>query len=100
MTLGDLVRLSCEWRVPATGAGVLTDPTTVTLQIRLPDAVTIVSSTLGGATAAGTITKDATGQYHADYLPLTAGVHRWLWAGTGAAHAVASGTFTIDPSPL
>lgn len=97
--IGSLVRLAAAWRVPATPQGTLTDPTTVTLTIRLPDGSQVVSA-YGGATAAGTITKDATGLYHADYLPLTEGEHRWRWAGTGAAHAPDEGKFTIRGSSL
>jgi hypothetical protein len=99
MLIGTLVRLSAEWRVPATATGTLTDPTAVTLDVRLPSGA-LVSSVYGGATGAGTIVKDATGQYHADYLPLTAGTHRYRWAGTGPAYASAEGSFAIDASSL
>jgi hypothetical protein len=99
MLIGTMVRHSAEWRVPATPDATLTDPTTVTLQVRLPSQ-TLLTSTYLGASDAGAITRDATGQYHADYLPLTVGTHRWRWAGTGAATAAAEGQYTIDASTL
>ena len=94
-----LVRVDAVWRVPATASGTPTDPTTVSLQIRLPGG-TLVSSVYGGATDAGTIVKDSTGRYHADYLPLTVGTHRYRWEGTGAAYAAGEGSFAVDPSHL
>lgn len=99
MLITTLVRLTAAWRVPATLEGALTDPTTVTLTIKLPDGST-VDSVYGGATAAGTIVKDAVGVYHADYLPLTTGQHRYRFGGTGAAHAPGEGVFGIEASAL
>lgn len=99
MLIGTMARNSCEWRVPATPDAALTDPTTVGLQIRLPDAST-VSSTYGGASAAGTIVKDATGQYHADYLPATAGSYWVRWTGTGTAYAAFEYGFAVEASAL
>lgn len=99
MLIGNSVRMTCEWRLPATPDGVLTDPSTVTLQLLRPDAV-LVSSTYGGTSGAGTIVKSATGQFYADYTPVTAGDFRYRWTGVGAATAAAEGAFSIEASAV
>jgi hypothetical protein len=88
--IGTMVRLSAEWRVPATEDGVLTDPTAVLLTVRLPDASTVTPTPVA----------DAVGRWHADYLPAAAGSYKWRWEGTGAAHASAEGTFAVEASTL
>ena len=97
MLIGTLVRFEAEWRVPATDAGVLTDPTTVTLTVQDPAGVEVTYTYLSGD---GVIVRDGTGRFHADYLPALAGTYEWRWAGTGAAHAPAEGRFKVRPSGL
>lgn len=86
-------------------AGVLTDPTIVTLTIRKPDGTET-------AYTASPVVHDGAGLYHAD-IPLTmAGRWLWKWNGDGAVVAVAEGywfalsifdsvgtdTYTYDPT--
>lgn len=87
--IGDVVRLSVDFKVGST----LTDPTTVTLKIMDP-AGTTSTFTYAGAQ----VVKDATGEYHYDYSPTTAGEYHWRWEGTGSAKAASEGTFIVRRS--
>jgi hypothetical protein len=74
-------------------AGVLTDPTTVTLLWRRHG-----ETTTTWTVTAGQIVKDSTGVYHAD-LPVTEpGLHYFRWEGTGTVVAAAEGTFSVESS--
>jgi len=95
--LGTLVRLTAEFRVPAADDGTPTDPTTLTLQIRVPAGSLTSYTYLSGD---GVIVKDATGFYHADYVPAATGRYRWRWAGVGAAHVAGEGGFVVTASTL
>jgi hypothetical protein len=72
-------------------AGVLTDPTTVTLLWRRHnDAATTWIVT------AGQVVKDSTGVYHADIPVTQPGLYEYRWVGTGTVAAAAEGTFTVE----
>jgi hypothetical protein len=72
-------------------AGVLTDPTTVTLVWRRHgEADTTWTVT------AGQIVKDSVGVYHADIPVTEPGLHYFRWVGTGAVVAAAEGTFSAE----
>lgn len=84
---GDTVTLSTTFRV----AGTLTDPTTVSLDVREPDGTT-TTYTWAGAT----VTKDATGTFSKALEADAPGIWAWKWTGTGAAAGIDEGTFTVD----
>lgn len=67
-------------------AGVLTDPTTVTAEVRLPD----------GTIAALTVAKTAVGIYTANYTPLVNGLFAYRFEGAGALVAAAEGAFVAQ----
>lgn len=60
--------------------GVLTDPTTLTLEVQEPDG-TLTAYTY----AASQITKLNTGQFYRSHAVDQAGLHEIEWTGTGAA---------------
>jgi len=62
-----------------TTAGVDTDPTTVTFTIRDPSG----NETTYTYPPAGTIVRDAAGDYHADITIDEAGLWYYSWAGSG-----------------
>lgn len=81
--IGDRVRLRAEFRDVD---GFVADPTTVTLAVLRPG---------DSASAAVSTTKDATGVYHGDHEPDTAGTWTYRFAGTGDLVAAEEGTFTV-----
>jgi hypothetical protein len=83
--IGNILVLSGVFK---TAAGVLIDPTTVTLNVRLPDGTTVTPA----------VTHDSTGMYHANYQPAIGGIFYYRFVGTGAAIAAAQQQFTIVPS--
>ena len=85
-TIGDLVRVSATFTV----ANVATDPTTVACEVIDPLGVTTTPA----------VTKDSTGNYHAD-VDLTAAYHGvWVYrfSGTGACQAAMQAEFFVEPS--
>lgn len=72
---GETVKISGVF----TAAGVLTNPTTVTLKIHTPAGVE-TSYTY----AAGEVTREATGKYYREVLVNEAGEWFYRWEGTGA----------------
>ena len=76
---GSNVRFSVEFRTPP--AGPLVDPTTVTFLIRRPD--TGVVTTWTTIPVVGTIVKDSTGKYHADFTCDFPGEWYYRWEGAG-----------------
>lgn len=89
--IGDSAEPTCRFSV----AGVLTDPTTVTLKVRDP-AGTETTYTLAGAT----VTKASTGVYYRDVALSVAG--RWVfrWLGTGTVPAAVESALDVAPSLL
>lgn len=89
--VGDVVRVTTTPGF-TNAAGVLTDPTTVTLRWR-PS---------GGAETAwvyltnAAVVRDSVGVYHADITPTVAGLHYFRWEGTGAVTAAEEGTFNVE----
>ena len=43
---------------------------------------------------------NATGDYHADFVPTLAGVHYYRWEGTGAAVAASESFFYVAQSSV
>ena len=75
-------------------AGVVTDPTTITLKLHDPNGVE-TSFTYAG----GDITRDSVGVYHYDFAPTVAGkTWRYRWLATGAVVAVDEQLFQITES--
>lgn len=72
-------------------AGVLTDPTTVTLLWRRHG-----ETDTTWTVTAGQIVKDSVGVYHADIPVTEPGLHYFRWVGTGAVVAAAEGTFSAE----
>lgn len=84
--IGDLVELSAAF---TNLAGVATDPTAVTLQVKDPT----------GATVAGTTpTHGATGAYTYDLAITASGVWKYRFAGTGAVVAAEEAKVFVRPS--
>ena len=83
---GDLIRLTGNFTV----ATVPTDPTVVTLIIRLGDG-TISKFTYGSSS----ITKVSVGVYRYDYSATKAGDVYFSWIGTAPAQAVEQGSFYV-----
>lgn len=85
---GDLVRLSTTFTVDDTP----TDPTSVTLTVQKPDGTQ--TDYVHGTDPE--VVKDSTGVYHADIEADQAGLWVWAWTGTGAAHGVDEGSFSVS----
>lgn len=86
---GDVARLS----VTFTLSGVNTDPTSVTLSVKVPSGTT--TSYIYGSSA---IVKDATGQYHYDLTLATSGLYEYRWVGTGTVTAANESSLFAGPS--
>ena len=89
--IGQRVRISTA--SPFSVAGVATDPTTITLQVRKPDG-TITSYTY----ALSEITRDSAGTYHKDIDIDAEGNWYYRWIGTGTVVAADENWFTVNPS--
>jgi hypothetical protein len=84
---GDVVRVSTSPGFK-NAAGVLTDPTAVTLRWRIhQDETEWVYGT------DEEVAKDSTGLYHADIPVTVAGPYWFRWEGTGAVKAAEEGSF-------
>ena len=90
---GDLQRVEATNITNA--AGVVTDPTALTLKIKKPDAI-ITTYTYG---VDNIVVKDSVGNYHADIPIDQAGRWSYSWAGTGAATFAEGGRFRAYPLP-
>lgn len=88
--LGDKIRLSAVFK---NSAGTATDPTTISLKVRIP-AGTIAEYTY----AASELTRASAGNYYLDYAPATSGDYLLRWAGTGAVQAATEDHFQVLPS--
>lgn len=86
--LGDVAVLTVSFEV----AGVLTDPTAVTLSVRKPDG-TVVAYVPPG------IANPSVGVYTLQLVVDQVGSWAYEWAGTGAAADVETGTFYGLPDP-
>jgi len=81
--IGDLAHLTASFANPQ---GAPTDPTTVTLTIASPSALTDITAAL---------VHDDVGVYHYD-LPITeAGLWRYRWVGTGDCQTAEESAFTV-----
>jgi hypothetical protein len=89
--IGDLVRIASAF---TTHAGAAVDPTAVTARVKDP------SGTVTVFTYPATVAKDATGSYHADFVPTLPGVHHYRWEGTGAAVAASESFFYVQASAV
>ena len=89
--IGDLVRITSAF---TTQAGTAVDPSTVTARVKDPSGTTTVF------TYPATVTKDSTGNFHADFVPTLAGVHYYRWEGTGAAVAASESFFYVAQSSV
>ena len=76
---GSNVRFSVEFRVPTTNA--LVDPTTVIFRIRTPETNVITTWTY---LVLGSIVRDSTGKYHADYTCDYPGEWPYRWEAAGS----------------
>src|SRR3954464_6898489 len=71
-------------------AGVLTDPTTVSVKIRTPSGVTTTYTYAGGS-----VTKDATGQYSRSLTFSEAGIWAWSVVATGVITKTEEGSVRV-----
>jgi hypothetical protein len=84
--LNDAPNLNCAFSV----SGIATDPTTVTLAVTDPDQ-TISTYTYAG----GTITRSSVGVFTKQITLTKRGVWAYVWTGSGACIASATGTVTV-----
>ena len=75
-------------------AGAATDPTAITLRVRLPD-----NSVQTYTYAAAQVVKSSTGNYYYNYTTTQYGVHYYRFEGTGALTAASDNSFTVTASP-
>lgn len=85
--IGNVVRMTARF----TASGTATDP--------VPTPVCTVKAP-SGATSTPSVTKAATGIYHADFTPTEAGTHTYRWAGEGVAKAASEATFLTTASKV
>ena len=90
--IGDLARISSAFTTAATGTP--TDPTTITARVKAPDGSLTVFTYPSG------VTKDSTGNFHADFVPTMSGTHFYRWEGTGSAQAASEASFYVQPSAV
>lgn len=83
--LGDVVTKKLTLTDSVTGLPV--DPDVVTATVTLPD----------GTTTTPAVTRASAGVYTFSYTPTVDGLHRYVWAGTGANAFGQSGVFTVWP---
>jgi len=89
INIGDIVTLTGTFKVGST----LTDPTTVTLRVQLPDG-TVVEYTYPA-----TVSKTSTGIFYKDYTVTQAGLHTYWFIGTGACVAREPRSFVAQEGP-
>ena len=82
-TLGTQITLTATF---TDAAGVLTNPTSTTAKIRLPD---------GSQTALTPLVNGSTGVFTFAYTPLSVGLYIYQFAGTGAVVVAGESTFLI-----
>ncbi len=87
ITVGDVVRVDATFKVDGTN----TDPTTIMFKYRSPAGATV--SYENGTDAE--LVKDATGKYHVDIIPDTAGTWRVGWVGSGDVRSFRSTLFEV-----
>lgn len=87
---GDVPRLRVNYALLSAtdGTAFAVDPTSVTLEVRRPDLVTITP----------TVLSDATGSYYADLTLHMPGVWRFKWESTGQAAGVEEGIYFARPN--
>jgi hypothetical protein len=90
--VGDRVRLTVTF---TNTAGTVTDPTTVTCQVKLRY---VIGATATTYTYPATITKDSTGVFHVDVTPTNEGIWDYRWVGTGTVIAAVEGAFNVPNS--
>lgn len=90
--IGDVVRLSATFAVE----DVATDPDTVTVLYRVhgQDPTTLAYPT------DPEVIKDAVGEYHADVVLTSHGLHWYRWESTGAAQAAEQSSFSVRRNRL
>jgi hypothetical protein len=83
-----LVRLQATFK---NAALTLTDPTTVSIKLTLPDRS--VTTYVYGTDSE--VVKDSTGVFYLDLICDTAGIHKYHYHGTGAVQASKSGELWV-----
>jgi hypothetical protein len=89
ITAGAPIRITYVTRI----GPVLTDATSVTVNILRPDGTSEAPFTLAGAQ----VIRDSVGTYHYDYLPSQAGHYSVYWISTGTAAGTLAYIFDVDP---
>ena len=83
---GSVIRLTGQFYDQS---GTLVDPTTVLVDIKLPDGTPLANLTA---------VRDSTGTYHYDYTPEQSGLYVYRFTGSGAVVAINQATFQIGIS--
>jgi hypothetical protein len=87
--IGDTIRIQCEFK---NIERVLTDPTTVTLEIKTPG-----GTTTSYTYAAGQLGRAAAGRYYFDLALSAANTWEYRWVGTGAVAQADQGQVHVIP---
>lgn len=87
--IGDRVRITGTF---TNTAGVVADPTTITISVRRRN------GPITTYTYPGTITKDSTGVFYADHDVTDEGVYDYRIVGTGAVVTAGEGSFGVSDS--
>lgn len=88
--VGDQVRLTVTF---TDTAGVVADPTAVTILVKRRDGATTTFTYAGSS-----VTKSSTGVYYADYTVTEEGNYDYRMVGTGAVVAAVEGFFQVPDS--
>ena len=91
--VGTKIRLSAAFTDLSDAAS---DPGGILFKIRAPDGM-VTTYTYGSDVA---LVKDATGNYHVDWLIAASGVHRYGFYGITSGQAVDESSFRAKPSAL
>jgi hypothetical protein len=84
-TTNTMVRIAANFN---TIGGILIDPSSFTMKIRLPD------NTITDLSAS--VVRDSIGSYYVDYIPITIGNFTYEWIGTGNMQISKLGQFEVN----
>ena len=88
--VGSLVTINVTFTVTSSRTPI--DPTTVGLELALPDGTSVDLSS--------TVVRDGVGVYHADYVPQDPGFFEYQWTGSGTVQATVIGSFTVSQQSI
>jgi hypothetical protein len=81
-------------------AGVATNPTSVSLELKRPDGTALVYNFPTQGTGDGLLTQETTGRYYRDLSMDTAGLWHWSLSGTGSVETSEQGALYVRRSMI